>query len=222
MGIWGLQSGVYSGRRAHGRDRDRHLDQAKAAGRRRPLAQARQRSDDGGTGAHFIGQTRPLVLTRIIHERLSFDRRQAVARLRRSLFVFRIPPTMRHDSRDTLLRETHREKRRIGCIRHETSQMRKGNPIAPEIRIKQDPLSRPIRALFIPPPSDLLRQAGQIILKDGTVAELRVARPSDADTLRLFVDRLSPESNGIASFRRRGRPPRSSSHSAIRPTPMNR
>jgi acetate---CoA ligase (ADP-forming) len=66
--------------------------------------------------------------------------------------------------------------------------------MAPEIRIKQDPLSRPIRALFVPPPSDLLRQAGQIILKDGTVAELRVAHPSDADTLRLFVDRLSPES----------------------------
>ena len=72
--------------------------------------------------------------------------------------------------------------------------MRKGNHMPPEIRIKQDPLSRPIRALFIPPPSDLLQQQGQIILKDGTVAEVRIAHPSDAGTLRLFVDRLSPES----------------------------
>ena len=47
----------------------------------------------------------------------------------------------------------------------------------------------------MPPTGDLLREAGQIILKDGTAAELRVARPSDVDGLRLFVDRLSPESN---------------------------
>ena len=58
----------------------------------------------------------------------------------------------------------------------------------------QIPTSRRIRALFIPPETDLLQQSGQVILKDGTAAELRVARPSDTCALRLFIDHLSPES----------------------------
>jgi hypothetical protein len=53
---------------------------------------------------------------------------------------------------------------------------------------------RRIRPLFLPPISDLTHESGHIILKDGTAAELRVAHPSDAGALRLFVDRLSPES----------------------------
>ena len=61
--------------------------------------------------------------------------------------------------------------------------------------MKQDRPVRPAHPLFMPPTGDLLREAGQIILKDGTAAELRVAHPSDVDGLRLFVDRLSPESN---------------------------
>ena len=53
---------------------------------------------------------------------------------------------------------------------------------------------RRIRQLFLPPLSNLAHESGHIILKDGTAVELRVAHPSDAATLRLFVDRLSPES----------------------------
>jgi acetyl coenzyme A synthetase (ADP forming)-like protein len=53
---------------------------------------------------------------------------------------------------------------------------------------------RPIRAVFLPPSIDLLGQPGQILLKDGTAAELRIARQSDAGGLRQFIDRLSPES----------------------------
>jgi acetyl coenzyme A synthetase (ADP forming)-like protein len=53
---------------------------------------------------------------------------------------------------------------------------------------------RPIRAVFLPPATDLLGQPGQILLKDGTAAELRIARQSDAGGLRQFIDRLSPES----------------------------
>ena len=57
-----------------------------------------------------------------------------------------------------------------------------------------DHLVQPIRAVFLPPQTDLLRQTGQILLKDGTSAELRLARQSDAGALRQFIDRLSPES----------------------------
>jgi acetyl coenzyme A synthetase (ADP forming)-like protein len=60
--------------------------------------------------------------------------------------------------------------------------------------MKQNGSHRPIRTLFIPPSSDLLRQPGRIILKDGTAAELRISSPSDTEALRLFIDGLSPES----------------------------
>jgi acyl-CoA synthetase (NDP forming)/GNAT superfamily N-acetyltransferase len=60
--------------------------------------------------------------------------------------------------------------------------------------VKEDPSVRPIRAVFLPPATDLLRQPGQIVLKDGTAAELRIARESDAGGLAQFIDRLSPES----------------------------
>jgi GNAT superfamily N-acetyltransferase len=39
-----------------------------------------------------------------------------------------------------------------------------------------------------------VRQSGQILLKDGTAAELRLSRHSDAEALRQFIDRLSPKS----------------------------
>ncbi len=60
--------------------------------------------------------------------------------------------------------------------------------------MKQNGSHRPLRTLFIPPSSDLLRQPGRIILKDGTAAELRVSSSSDTAALRLFIDGLSPES----------------------------
>ncbi|HEX2056473.1 MAG TPA: GNAT family N-acetyltransferase, partial [Nitrospiraceae bacterium] len=50
---------------------------------------------------------------------------------------------------------------------------------------------RAIRAQFIPPTSDLLQQPGQILLKDGTAAELRITHPSDVDALRAFLNGLS-------------------------------
>ena len=66
--------------------------------------------------------------------------------------------------------------------------------MSPKVPIKQNHSDRPIRVLFIPPASDLLREAGRIILKDGTTAEFRVSSPSDADAFRLFIARLSPAS----------------------------
>ena len=53
---------------------------------------------------------------------------------------------------------------------------------------------RPIRAVFLPPTTDLLRQPGHILLKDGTAAELRISQQSDAGALRQFIDRLSAKS----------------------------
>ena len=52
----------------------------------------------------------------------------------------------------------------------------------------------PVRAVFLPPAMDLLREPGQIILRDGTTAEIRVSLPSDGEAMRLFIDRLSAES----------------------------
>ena len=59
--------------------------------------------------------------------------------------------------------------------------------------MKQNGSHRPIRTLFIPPSSDLLRQPGRIILKDGTAAELREERSE-----RERVERRSPYRRGGA------------------------
>lgn len=52
---------------------------------------------------------------------------------------------------------------------------------------------KPVRPLFIPSPTQEAPEHGRLILRDGTTAAVRVARPEDAPALRAFVDRLSPE-----------------------------
>jgi len=50
-----------------------------------------------------------------------------------------------------------------------------------------------VRPLYIPPPSQEPAESGALILRDGTTALIRVARPDDRSALQAFVDRLSPE-----------------------------
>jgi acetyl coenzyme A synthetase (ADP forming)-like protein len=51
-----------------------------------------------------------------------------------------------------------------------------------------------IHPRFVPPPYQDAAESGRLILRDGTTADLRLARPADAEGLRDFFDRLSPES----------------------------
>jgi acetyl coenzyme A synthetase (ADP forming)-like protein len=51
-----------------------------------------------------------------------------------------------------------------------------------------------VRPLFIPPPYQDSAEAGRLILRDGSTAFLRIARPEDREALRAFFERLSPES----------------------------
>jgi acetyl coenzyme A synthetase (ADP forming)-like protein len=51
-----------------------------------------------------------------------------------------------------------------------------------------------IHPRFIPPPYQDAAESGRLILRDGSTADLRLARPADADALRDFFARLSPES----------------------------
>jgi len=52
---------------------------------------------------------------------------------------------------------------------------------------------KPVRPLFIPSPTQEAPEDGRLILRDGTTAAVRIARPEDAPALLAFVDRLSPE-----------------------------
>ena len=67
-----------------------------------------------------------------------------------------------------------------------------------------------LRPLYIPPLSnDLLLghdQSGRLILRDGTTAAIRPARPADQPAMRAFVDRLSHESKRHRFFSE-GEPP---------------
>ena len=51
-----------------------------------------------------------------------------------------------------------------------------------------------VRPLYIPLPSQDLTESGYLILRDGTTATIRIAKPADRQALQTFVDRLSPES----------------------------
>src|SRR6516165_6136741 len=51
-----------------------------------------------------------------------------------------------------------------------------------------------VRPLFVPVPYQDAADSGRLILKDGSTASLRVARPGDCDDLYAFFQRLSPES----------------------------
>lgn len=51
-----------------------------------------------------------------------------------------------------------------------------------------------VRPRFVPPPFQDAAEEGRLILRDGTTATVRVARPEDAEALRGFFESLSPES----------------------------
>src|SRR5690349_5381102 len=47
---------------------------------------------------------------------------------------------------------------------------------------------------FVHPQDYALPESGHLVLPDGTTAQVRQARPEDAAALRVFFERLSPES----------------------------
>jgi acetyl coenzyme A synthetase (ADP forming)-like protein len=47
---------------------------------------------------------------------------------------------------------------------------------------------------YVPPPYQDATERGRLILRDGSMAEIRVAQPEDQNDLRAFFERLSPES----------------------------
>jgi acetyl coenzyme A synthetase (ADP forming)-like protein len=51
-----------------------------------------------------------------------------------------------------------------------------------------------VRPRFIPPPYQDSAESGRLILRDGSTAQIRPARPDDCDVVREFFTRLSPES----------------------------
>jgi acetyl coenzyme A synthetase (ADP forming)-like protein len=63
-----------------------------------------------------------------------------------------------------------------------------------------------VRPLYIPPLLSDHAEPGQLILRDGTTALIRLAGPSDAGMMQQFVNRLSPESKRHRFFSE-GRPP---------------
>jgi acetyl coenzyme A synthetase (ADP forming)-like protein len=52
----------------------------------------------------------------------------------------------------------------------------------------------PVRPRYVPPPYQDAAESGRLILRDGTTAHVRLARPEDLAALRAFFERLSPES----------------------------
>ncbi|MDE3117511.1 MAG: GNAT family N-acetyltransferase [Nitrospirota bacterium] len=69
----------------------------------------------------------------------------------------------------------------------------------------------PVRPLYLPPAvQDFGRQqagAGYLILRDGTTALIRPAKPEDQPALQAFVDRLSPEARRHRFFSETAPPP---------------
>lgn len=63
-----------------------------------------------------------------------------------------------------------------------------------------------VRPLYIPPLLSDHATPGQLILRDGTTAVIRLAGPSDAAMMQQFINRLSPESKRHRFFSE-GRPP---------------
>src|SRR5262245_1274798 len=55
-------------------------------------------------------------------------------------------------------------------------------------------MKTPVRPRYLPPPYQDAAEAGRLILRDGTTAPIRPARPGDSAAVRAFFDRLSPES----------------------------
>src|SRR5262245_34096989 len=55
-------------------------------------------------------------------------------------------------------------------------------------------MKTPVHPRYVPPPYQDAADSGRLILRDGTTAEVRLARPEDREALRAFFERLSPES----------------------------
>jgi len=55
-------------------------------------------------------------------------------------------------------------------------------------------MQTPVRPRYLPPPYQDAAECGRLILRDGTTAQIRPARLEDCDALRVFFERLSPES----------------------------
>ncbi|HXG08217.1 MAG TPA: GNAT family N-acetyltransferase [Gemmataceae bacterium] len=51
-----------------------------------------------------------------------------------------------------------------------------------------------VRPRYLPPPYQDAAESGRLILRDGSTAQVRPARPDDREALRAFFERLSPES----------------------------
>src|SRR5262249_41871508 len=51
-----------------------------------------------------------------------------------------------------------------------------------------------IHPRFVPTPYQDAPDSGRLILRDGTTAQLRVASPADLNDMRVFFERLTPES----------------------------
>jgi acetyl coenzyme A synthetase (ADP forming)-like protein len=55
-------------------------------------------------------------------------------------------------------------------------------------------MKTPVHPRYLPPPYQDAAECGRLILRDGTTAQIRPARPEDSEALRTFFERLSPES----------------------------
>jgi acetyl coenzyme A synthetase (ADP forming)-like protein len=55
-------------------------------------------------------------------------------------------------------------------------------------------MKTPVRPRFVPPPYQDSLEAGRLILRDGSTAQVRIAGPQDQQALTDFFQRLSPES----------------------------
>jgi acetyl coenzyme A synthetase (ADP forming)-like protein len=51
-----------------------------------------------------------------------------------------------------------------------------------------------VRPRYLPPPYQDAAESGRLILRDGTTAQIRLAKREDVDSLRAFFERLTPES----------------------------
>src|SRR5262245_13596516 len=56
-------------------------------------------------------------------------------------------------------------------------------------------MQTPVRPRYVPPPYQDATEAGRLILRDGTTAQVRVAGPGDREALTAFFRRLSPEAH---------------------------
>ncbi len=60
-----------------------------------------------------------------------------------------------------------------------------------------------VKPSYVPTRSEGQAESGTLILRDGTTAEIRLARPDDSDALRDFIERLPPESRRHRVFSER-------------------